>query len=158
MTEPISSKSLKYEDSLVKVSFDIKFSEVSIEIYNKTNKIMRVNWDNSVLVLNNKQFCHRVIREETYFASKDLPNIPLIIAPNSMLSENVYPVDHVYYMTGKNGGFRTKPMLNVYSYRSIMKSGIKKDDIVFVFLVEIGGNNKYYSFTFTPSEIIPAKY
>jgi hypothetical protein len=75
-----------------------------------------------------------------------------------MLSENVYPVDHVYYMTGKNGGFHTKPMLNVYSYRSIMKSGIKKDDIVFVFLVEIGGNNKYYSFIFTPSEIIPAKY
>lgn len=88
-----------YNDELVEAAWGWSGNGLTFGLRNKTDKAMRLIWDEASLVINNLP--HRVIHNGVVFAQRDQPMAPSSIPPGTVLVDAMNPSDYV--MLGSYG-------------------------------------------------------
>jgi len=98
-----------FENNDIKVIFSIGETKgakvLAIRIYNKTNQLVSIIWDES-LITDNRGQAVRPIHLGIKFISIDRPQLPTIIPPNGFIDDVMIPQTHIYY----SGGWRVVPL------------------------------------------------
>ena len=92
-----------FENEDLKVIFAIGEAErakvLALRIYNKTNQLVSIIWDESLITDNHGQAV-RPIHSGIKFLFVDRPQVPTIIPPKGYIDEVMIPRTHVYYSNG----------------------------------------------------------
>lgn len=102
MIKPIVSDSLRYKDDKIDVKFDAVTDNIKITLQNKSDKTLKINWDELSIVLFN--IAGRVIHEGIPLIDRDKAQVPTIIPVNSIWIDKIVPVNNIYYVKAMKVG------------------------------------------------------
>lgn len=92
-----------FENNDLKVIFGIGQADgadvLGARIYNKTNQLVSIIWDESLITDNHGQAV-RPIHSGIKFLFVDRPQVPTIIPPKSFIDDLIVPQTHIYYSNG----------------------------------------------------------
>ncbi|AEX86506.1 hypothetical protein Marpi_2133 (plasmid) [Marinitoga piezophila KA3] len=93
-----------FENQHIKVTFNIKtidfvIKTIGIKIENKTDKPVKILWD-EVLFTDNKGEASGVIHSGVKYINMDRPQVPSVIPPNGSIDDVIIPKSHIYYYNG----------------------------------------------------------
>lgn len=142
LQQPEFSDSLEYSDEFIAVIFTIGKTQIGFDMKNKTGQGIKINWD-EVSYISPTGESKRVIHSGVRLVDRNAPQAPTIIPPNSRISDIIIPSDHIYYMSGKYGGWRERDLF--YAADKTIYAG--KELSVYMPL-EIKDERKEYTFTF----------
>lgn len=99
MVEPIKSDTLAYSNDSVQISFTFNNMNyfVEVEVKNKTNEIISVDWDKFLII--NGTTSTPIIFDDTVIALKDVPKGKSQIAPKTKIYKNIMAKDNIEYPT-----------------------------------------------------------
>ena len=99
-----------FEDQNIKVGFAITKGEsgseiLAIQIINKTDKPIKIIWDETLLTDNNGR-TSGIVHSGIKFINIDKPQVPSVIPPKKTLTDVIIPKTHIYY----SDGWKIKPL------------------------------------------------
>lgn len=148
MTKPKVSKDLLFEDAFVKISFIISKEQIGFVILNKTSNPIKIDW-NQVSYIDVLNESHKVMHSGVKYVDKANVLPPTIIPPTAKIQDIVFPTDHIYYTSGKYGGWNKIPI-----FPEAPKARLFKGKTFSVFMpLEINGTVKNYLFTFIVEDV-----
>jgi len=146
-----------YEDSLIKITWIPMTSQFGFSLLNKTNHSIKIIWDEAVYV-NEKGLSQKVFHSGVKYVDKNNAQPPTVIVKNATVEDLIVPTDNVYYVSGKYGGWRTKPLLQNSAMTSEELDQITKDyigkNLQILLPLEIEGEINEYLFTFKIEDFI----
>ncbi len=97
LVEPIKSDTLAYSNDSVQISFTFNNMNyfVEVEVKNKTNDMIAVDWDKFLIV--NGTTSKPVIFDDTVIALKDVPKGKSQIAPKTKIYKSIMAKDNIEY-------------------------------------------------------------
>lgn len=97
MVEPIKSDTLAYSNDSVQISFTFNNMNyfVEVEVKNKTNEIISVDWDKFLII--NGTTSKPIIFDDTVIALKDVPKGKSQIAPMTKIYKSIMAKDNIEY-------------------------------------------------------------
>jgi hypothetical protein len=98
-----------YEDEMVKITWLPLSTQFAFTLENKTDHSIRIIWDEAVYV-NENGSSGRVMHAGVRYIDRNNPQPPTIIVKNAKIEDMIVPTDNVYYLSGRYGGWRTKPL------------------------------------------------
>lgn len=93
MTYPKENTKLQYENDTMSVSFNPTTKGIEMDIFNKTNEGMKIEWDEISISVNGKTY--RVLHGDATLANITIAQPPSTIPPKSLLTDKIYPVNNV---------------------------------------------------------------
>ena len=99
MVEPIKSDTLAYSNDSVQISFTFNNMNyfVEVEVKNKTNEIISVDWDKFLIIDGNTS--QPIIFDDTVIAFKDVPKGKSQVAPKTKVYRKITARDNIEYPT-----------------------------------------------------------
>ncbi len=152
-----------YEDNDLKIKFTVGTKEVDFEIYNKTDKSVKIIWDETSFIPygEGKKVMHKGVK----YTDRDAAQVPTSIPSKTSWSDLVVPTDNVYYKQGyysqyvsNPGGWETHDLWLTADYNkpetdsTIMK--LKGWKYRLVMPMEVNGVKKDYTFNFEITDIV----
>lgn len=113
LKKPKESTSLNYSDELIRVDFTISQSDIAFKIENKTEKPMKIIWDEASFV--NDGEAQKIIHKNVKYIDREKTQAPTVIPPKSFVNEVVQPIDDIRFNTYSYGKhyyayWSTKPL------------------------------------------------
>lgn len=137
---PVKSDTLSYSDDFINIQFQIYEDKIVFDIQNKTNSIIKINWDEiSFVSINGQAF--RVVHSGVLYINPNAPQTPTIIPPDSKLHDILIPSENIYF-DSSNFEWKLKPLFPFSSQIMHNKS------FSIYFPLEIKGKRKDYTFKF----------
>lgn len=93
MTYPVNNSDLIYENDTLKIGFQLQPKYILINIRNKSETGLKINWDEVSFSINGKTF--RVIHKETGVIKINEVQPPTTIPPHSVLEDILVPAQNV---------------------------------------------------------------
>lgn len=149
MLKPKENKSLSFEDKNIRVSFTISKRAIQFHLENQTEEPIKLDW-NQVSYIDVLGESHRVMHEGVKYTDKDKHQPPTIIPPTAKASDSVFPTDHVYYSSGRYGGWNET---NMFPEAPLAKQYKGKKFGVFM-PMEVNGKIINYFFSFKVDDVI----
>ncbi len=141
MVKPIENNNLTYADDNIAVAFSIGDTSVSMSILNKTDKSIKLNWDEVQFVrLGESQ---RVIHEGTKLVDRNSPQAPSTIAPGARVDDSITPSNNIYYEEGDTGSWKYHKL-----FPSPMNDAYKGSEFSVFLPLDISGKRQEYNFVF----------
>lgn len=148
MTKPKVSKELIYEDHFLKIVFSIRKDKIGFILQNKTENPIKIDW-NQVSYVDVLGKSHKVMHSGVKYIDRANPQSPTVVPPTAKLEDIVFPIDYVYYISGKYGGWREIPL-----FPEAPKAKLFKGRSFSIFMpLEISGVNKNYLFSFKIEDV-----
>ena len=123
MKRPVASNILAFEDSDVRINFDITATNIGLILANKTGTPITVDWERAIYV---DAFgkSHRIKPEGASYSHAKQPLLPAVVNPATEMSYNFLPTDYNYYNRLTNRWISTSllpdaPEAEQYKGRSI---------------------------------------
>lgn len=132
----------KYEDDLVAFTWYVSKTQLNFSLKNKTNHSIRIPWDDIVFI-NPAGRSMRVIHNGIRLVDRNSEQAPSVVAKNSTLDDILVPSDHIYYIEGQYGGWRTHDVFHNYEYVGA------KISVVFPIIIENVTNEYIFRFQAT---------
>lgn len=103
LQKPVTSDELKFKDNTIGISFNITQKEVLFDIANQTDGVLKVNWDDTALILggNSKKTIHKGVKYIDRSGAQPMSVIP----PQSKISDFVVPTENVKFSQGVAVGY-----------------------------------------------------
>ena len=98
-----------YEDDMIKIVWLPLSTQFGFKLKNKTDHSIKIIWDEAVYVDQNGS-SGRVMHAGVKYTDRNNPQPPTVVVKNANIEDIIVPTDNVYYVSGKYGGWRTKPM------------------------------------------------
>jgi len=145
------------EDENILIRWNPDAHHLNFTLLNKTDKTIKIIWDNSVYIDENG-ISNRVIHSGIKYIKKDRPQMPSIIIKNGTISDYLYPSNKIYFLPGQFGGWFEKPLFPSYTIsknidmRSETETYIGKE-IKILLALEINNEEIEYIFTLKINDI-----
>jgi len=158
LEDPIQSETLEFTDSLISIKFEIRKKEIGFNIKNKSNRAIKINWD-EIVYISPSGAAHRVIHSGIRYIDRDKPQAPSVIPPNAYFSDIIVPSDNIYYLEVPRTGIVDLDLKN------LKLEGWRVHDLIYpaqdlkgktfkVYMpLEIDGEKKNYTFTFKIKDV-----
>ena len=101
---------LKYEDSLISIIWEYDLSSLGFEIENKGENSIKINW-NDAAIISYDGSTSKIFHKGVKYINREEEQQPTVIYKNSKLKDLLIPIDNVYFLSGKYGGWKTKPLI-----------------------------------------------
>ena len=104
-----NTSSFFIEDDIMKIEISALADKFNLKINNKSEKTIKVIWDNCVFVNpngDNSKFMHDGIK----YIDREKSQSPTLIIKKNSINDILLPTNNVYFTTGKYGGWKTKPL------------------------------------------------
>jgi hypothetical protein len=101
---------LKFEDSLIAITFSPTTTSIEFEMVNKTDSTIKVPWD-EVVYVDEYGNSERVMHAGVKYISRDQSMPPSIVVKGGKLDDLISPSSNVYYSGGKYGSGWTNSKL-----------------------------------------------
>jgi hypothetical protein len=146
MVKPMFSQKLVFEDDDIGVSFAIAQTGLSFVLINKSNRSVKLIWDDVSMVKNGeaKKTMHKGVKYID--AEKTQPSIN--IPPGATIDEIVFPSENAFFVGGQYGGWTSRPIFTAKDTKSTL--GL-------LLPIEVGGEVREYYFVFDV-DIYRSKY
>ncbi|OPL14553.1 MAG: hypothetical protein AVO38_11325 [delta proteobacterium ML8_D] len=143
ITKPKANKTLSYEDRFVKIDFSITKKQFGFILQNRTDNPIIIDW-NQVSYVDVLGESHKVMHSGIKYTDRAKPQPPTVLPPTAKLEDIVFPIDYVYYSSGKYGGWR-----EISLFPEAPKAKIFQGRSFSVFMpLEINGVKKNFLFSF----------
>jgi len=152
-----------YEDNDLKISFSVGTKEIDLEIYNKTDKSIKIIWDETSFIPygEGKKVMHKGVK----YVDRNAAQVPTTIPSKTSWSDMVVPTDNVYYKQGyysqyvsNPGGWETTDLWLTADFNKpeteavVMKlKGLKYRLLM---PMEVNGIKKEYTFNFEITDVV----
>lgn len=139
-----------YEDSLLTIGWIPGSKQIAFVLENKSDHSMKVLWDEAAF-LSPSGASGRIMHEGIRYMEREASMPASIVPRRGRLVDFIVPTDHVYYVSGKYGGWRTRALLNPGSPSDgpleTAESNVGQRYSVLL-PVEVQGETNEYMFTF----------
>ncbi len=152
-----------YEDNDLKITFSVGTKEIDFEIYNKTDKSVKIIWDETSFIPygEGKKVMHKGVK----YVDRNAAQVPTAIPSKTTWSDMVVPTDNVYYKQGyysqyvsNPGGWETTDLWISADFNKpeteavVMKlKGLKYR---LVMPMEVNGVKKEFTFNFEITDVV----
>jgi hypothetical protein len=152
-----------YEDNDLKITFTVGTKEIDFEIYNKTDKSVKIIWDETSFIPygEGKKVMHKGVK----YTDRDAAQVPTSIPSKTSWSDIIVPTDNVYFRQGyysqylsNPGGWETNDLWISADFNKpeteavVMK--LKGWKYRLVMPMEVNGVKKEYTFNFEITDIV----
>lgn len=107
MVKPDSTSGMKWEDDNIEISFFISDKSVNFNLKNKTNEVIKIIWDEAVIVQYGK--AQKVMHAGVKYIDRNASQPPTAIPPGASVDDLVLPTDNVYWREGYYGRYISNP-------------------------------------------------
>ena len=107
----VNPETSQYEDSIIKIKWKYDIDRMSFDLENKYDKSIKINWSDASLI-NPDGSSSRVFHKGVKYNEREKEQSPTTVYKNSSLSDLLSPIDNVFYISGKYGGWQTRPIIN----------------------------------------------
>ena len=136
---------LVFRDSSIDAFFDFKEKDLSVSIKNKTDKSIKLIWDETLFIVDGSS--SKVMHEGIKFANRNEFMPPSVIPTNYTISDVVIPTNNVYYKEGYYSQYGSTPPS--WEKEPLLPSTLNKDSKIQLYMpLIINGETKEYNFTF----------
>lgn len=97
------TESRHYEDDIIGIGFDLNRSDIDIRIENKSNKPIKILWD-EVVYVDTKNESLKVMHKGVKYVSANDAQMPTIIVPKSIYKDIIIPTNIIYASTTTGWG------------------------------------------------------
>jgi hypothetical protein len=152
-----------YEDNDLKITFSVGTKEIDFEIYNKTDKSVKIIWDETSFIPygEGKKVMHKGVK----YVDRNAAQVPTTIPSKTTWSDIVVPTDNIYYKQGyysqyvsNPGGWETTDLWISADFNKpeteavVMKlKGLKYR---LVMPMEVNGVKNEYTFNFEITDVV----
>lgn len=152
-----------YEDNDLKITFSVGTKEIDFEVYNKTDKSVKIIWDETSFIPygEGKKVMHKGVK----YVDRNAAQVPTAIPSKTTWSDIVVPTDNIYYKQGyysqyvsNPGGWETTDLWISADFNKpeteavVMKlKGLKYR---LVMPMEVNGVKKEYTFNFEITDVV----
>lgn len=149
-----------FSDSLISITFIPSYTQIGFKLENKTDKNIKIDW-NQALIIDVNGTSKKVFHSNVRYIERDKEQAPTIIYKGTNITELIMPIDNVHYVSGRYGGWRTKPLFETQLTPSLSFYSVYDPNLVgktFKAVIPIIIDDKpleyVYTFeiTFTPKE------
>lgn len=98
-----------YEDDMIEIVWLPLSTQFGFTLKNKTDHSIKIIWDEAVYV-NHNGSSGRVMHSGVKYIDRSNPQPPTVVVKNANIDDMILPTDNIYYVSGKYGGWRTKPL------------------------------------------------
>jgi len=149
-----------FEDEMVKVSWLPTAKRFLFKLTNKTGHSIKIVWDEAVYVNPNGE-SQRVMHSGVKYIDRNASQPPTVVVRGATVSDQVFPSDNVYYISGRFGGWRDLPLFPCESHVSAEDLKGKTDEYVgksvqILLPLQIEDVVNEYIFTFKVQDVITA--
>ena len=152
-----------YEDNDLKITFTVGTKDIDFEIYNKTDKSVKIIWDETSFIPygEGKKVMHKGVK----YTDRDAAQVPTSIPSKTSWSDIIVPTDNVYFRQGyysqylsNPGGWETTDLWISSDFNKpeteavVMK--LKGWKYRLVMPMEVNGVKKEYTFNFEITDIV----
>ena len=158
LEDPIQSETLEFTDSLISIKFEIRKKEIGFNIKNKSNRAIKINWD-EIVYISPSGAAHRVIHSGIRYIDRNKPQAPSVIPPNANFSDIIVPSDNIYYLEVPRTGIVDLDLkfskLEGWRVADLIYPGqdLKGKTFKVYMPLEIDGEKKNYTFTFKIKDV-----
>lgn len=149
MIKPIANDDLIFKDNALNLEFNISNKQIKLILKNNTEKAAKIDW-NQVSYVDVLGQSHKVMHSNIKYIDRDRVQAPTIVPPKSNIDDIIFPIDYVFYESGKYGGWREKAL---FPQAPDAKLYHNKDFSIYM-PVEIDKTIKEYFFTFHIDKIL----
>jgi hypothetical protein len=136
---------MTYKDSVVDIYFEFKEKDVAFGIKNKTNKSIKLVWDEALFMANGSS--SKVMHDGVKYINRNESMPPTVIPANTFISDVITPTSNVYWREGYYSQYGSTP--GGWEQSPLLDDKLEKDSKVQIYLpMIIGGQTKEYNFTF----------
>jgi len=99
MTKPTASKDLSVHDDKVAVVFTIQRDRIGFELRNKTEAVIKIDWD-QVSFVDVDGTASKVVHSGVRLIERDRPQVPSLVPPGAKITEAITPSGRIRYEKG----------------------------------------------------------
>ncbi|HUI29010.1 MAG TPA: hypothetical protein VLX91_02245 [Candidatus Acidoferrales bacterium] len=107
LTKPDSANGMKWEDDKIAISFFVSDKEVDFTLRNKTNEVIKVNWDEATIVQYGK--AGKVMHAGVKYTDRNESHPSTAVPPGASIDDLLLPSDNVYWREGYYGEYYSNP-------------------------------------------------
>ena len=143
-----------FEDDMIAIAWYATSTQFHFILRNKTNHSIKIPWD-EVAYINPSGQSMRCIHSGVKLIDRNNAQAPTVIAKNSTLSDLLMPAEHIYYISGKYGGWRERSLFGEYkSQEEAKQSGLIGTKVSVLLPIMIENVTNEYLFQFELKDII----
>ena len=109
--EEEGKRKISFEDNMINIIWLPTDEEFSFILKNKTNNSIKIVWDEAVFVDENGSNS-KVMHSGVKYIDKNNSQPPTIVMKNSSVNDIIVPTEHIYYSSGRYGGWRTLSLIS----------------------------------------------
>lgn len=159
MTHPVQAKNLYYENERFSVSFEIGRETIQVNILNKLNDGIRINWDEVSFSINGNT--ERAVHKSTGINRVTEVQPPTTIPPKASLQDFLVPASNVNYSTAFGGTITFDPLFpteNSAKKAERTKQKYKGTKITIFMPFYVGGKYESYYYDIMINDVTVSKY
>ncbi len=104
-TKPNGSRTESYyKDDLISIVWMFRKNDIWFSLRNKSEKTMEIIWDKAVYV-DEYGVSNKVIHSGVKYKEREKTQLPTVVASESAIIDYLIPVDKVFFIEGKYGGW-----------------------------------------------------
>jgi hypothetical protein len=109
--EDEGTKKYSYEDDMIMTIWLALEDEFSFVLENKTNHSIKIIWDEAVFVDENGS-SGKIMHSGVKYTDRNNSQPPTVVVKNAKITDVVVPTDHIWYSSGRYGGWRTIALID----------------------------------------------
>lgn len=149
-----------FEDDLVVVQWAPATDVFELQMTNKTDASIQINWDDGAYV-DEKGTQHRIIHSKVIHEDKEKPQKPTVVEPGASISEAIRSADNVYYEQGINARYRERPFFpetgSTETELTEKTTALLKKTVKIKLPIDVSGEQFAYVFVFELGNIVVEK-
>lgn len=108
----IDSLTSTYEDALIKINWKYAVSQLGFDLTNKSDESIKVIWDDAAFISTTNE-SSRIFHKGVKYIDRENSQAPTTVYKSTTLSDLVSPTTYTKYVSGKYGGWSSKPLIQV---------------------------------------------
>lgn len=158
-------ESYNFEDDYIDISWSFDYSELDFELINKTNKTIKIIWDEAAYVDENGNSSN-IMHNGVKYSNRNESQKPSIVVKNGKLNDAILPTSKAYYSTPTqytSGSWVHSPLFPrvvELSEKEVIESceGVIGLEVKVLLPIEIEGITYEYIFTFRVEDLTIITY
>ena len=140
-----SGETVSYVDSSINAVFSIDKKDVSLVLRNKTDKTMKILWDETLFIQNGVS--GRVMHAGVKFMDRNQSMPPSVIPAGTLHTDVIIPTNKVYWREGYYSKYGSSP--GGWEQRDLFPESTEKGTEFSVFMpMMVNGSQRDYTFNF----------
>jgi hypothetical protein len=148
LVNPEQSETLIFVDEYIRIEFAIGMAEIAFKMENKTDKAIKINWDEIIYISPNRE-SKRIIHSGVRYIDRNIAQAPSIVAPKTLKTDLIVPAENIYLEAGKYGRWK-----EIELFPGDDKSVYEGKEFSIYMPLQIGDKREEYTFTFRIIKII----